>query len=38
MNAIQEALQQDQAIWLDYIRRGLIESNPWYVLHFRCGS
>ncbi|MFC2069491.1 bifunctional transaldolase/phosoglucose isomerase, partial [Chloroflexota bacterium] len=26
MNVIQEALQQGQAIWLDYIRRGLIKS------------
>ena len=26
MNAIQEAQRQGQAIWLDYIRRGLLQS------------
>ncbi|MFC2013551.1 bifunctional transaldolase/phosoglucose isomerase [Chloroflexota bacterium] len=32
MNAIQEALQQGQAFWLDYIRRGLIKSGEFHEL------
>ncbi|MFC2035049.1 bifunctional transaldolase/phosoglucose isomerase [Chloroflexota bacterium] len=32
MNAIQGALQQGQAIWLDYIRRGLIKSGEFQQL------
>jgi transaldolase/glucose-6-phosphate isomerase len=32
MNAIKEALQQGQAIWLDYIRRGLLKSGEFQEL------
>jgi transaldolase/glucose-6-phosphate isomerase len=32
MNAIQEALQQGQAIWFDYIRRGLLKSGEFQEL------
>jgi len=35
MNAIQEAQRQGQAIWLDYIRRGLLQSGELQALSGR---